>query len=84
MDKQKSKRSQVCATLKLLKIWSAGRELNPRIQVLQTCALATSPPALFEELAMSSKNCNCSLETENEKPTAPCGGWVVGERDSNF
>jgi hypothetical protein len=28
------------------KIWSAGRELNPRIQVLQTCALTASPPAL--------------------------------------
>ena len=25
--------------------WSAERELNPRIQVLQTRALATSPPA---------------------------------------
>jgi hypothetical protein len=24
--------------------WSTGRGLNPRIQVLQTCALATSPP----------------------------------------
>jgi hypothetical protein len=27
--------------------WSAGRGLNPRIQVLQTCALAASPPALM-------------------------------------
>jgi hypothetical protein len=27
------------------KDWSAGRELNPRIQVLQTCALTASPPA---------------------------------------
>jgi hypothetical protein len=30
------------------KNWSAGRELNPRIQVLQTCALTASPPALLE------------------------------------
>jgi antirestriction protein ArdC len=27
--------------------WSTGRELNPRILVLQTSALATSPPVLF-------------------------------------
>ena len=27
-------------------LWSTGRGLNPRIQVLQTCALATSPPVL--------------------------------------
>jgi hypothetical protein len=26
--------------------WSTGRVSNPRIQVLQTCALATSPPVL--------------------------------------
>jgi hypothetical protein len=25
-------------------LWSTGRELNPRILVLQTSALATSPP----------------------------------------
>ena len=29
-----------------LKFWSTGRELNPRILVLQTSALATSPPVL--------------------------------------
>ena len=28
------------------RIWSTGWELNPRIQVLQTCALAASPPVL--------------------------------------
>jgi hypothetical protein len=27
--------------------WSTGRELNPRILVLQTSALATSPPVLI-------------------------------------
>ena len=27
--------------------WSTGRELNPRILVLQTSALATSPPVLM-------------------------------------
>ena len=27
-------------------LWSTGRELNPRILVLQTSALATSPPVL--------------------------------------
>jgi hypothetical protein len=32
---------------KLLIIWSTGRELNPRILVLQTSALATSPPVLI-------------------------------------
>jgi hypothetical protein len=29
--------------------WSTGRGLNPRIQVLQTCALATSPPVPCHE-----------------------------------
>jgi hypothetical protein len=28
-------------------LWSTGRELNPRILVLQTSALATSPPVLL-------------------------------------
>ena len=27
--------------------WSTGRELNPRILILQTSALATSPPVLI-------------------------------------
>ena len=31
---------------KTLILWSTGRELNPRILVLQTSALATSPPVL--------------------------------------
>jgi hypothetical protein len=31
----------------LLILWSTGRELNPRILVLQTSALATSPPVLL-------------------------------------
>jgi hypothetical protein len=31
---------------KLLILWSTGRELNPRILVLQTSALAPSPPVL--------------------------------------
>jgi hypothetical protein len=31
--------------------WSTGRELNPRILVLQTSALATSPPVLILLLA---------------------------------
>jgi hypothetical protein len=30
--------------------WSTGRELNPRILVLQTSALATSPPVLILSL----------------------------------
>src|SRR5580698_1312231 len=30
-----------------LVLWSTGRELNPRILVLQTSALATSPPVLI-------------------------------------
>jgi hypothetical protein len=33
-----------CAGCILLILWSTGRELNPRILVLQTSALATSPP----------------------------------------
>jgi hypothetical protein len=37
--------SLLCA--KLLKDWSTGRESNPRILVLQTSALATSPPVLL-------------------------------------
>jgi hypothetical protein len=56
--------------------WSTGRELNPRIQVLQTRALATSPPVLFfpgELLAGTPKS---------KKPTAPFGGWVVGIQNS--
>jgi hypothetical protein len=35
-------------------------------------------------LAGSSKTCNHSWKTENKKPTAPCGEWVVGKPDSNF
>ena len=33
----------------LEKSWSTGRELNPRILVLQTSALATSPPVLEKQ-----------------------------------
>ena len=40
----------------LIQTWSAGRELNPRMQVLQTCALTASPPALFEQLTMVSRD----------------------------
>ena len=32
---------------KTISEWSTGRELNPRILVLQTSALATSPPVLI-------------------------------------
>ncbi len=35
-------------------IWSTGRELNPRILVLQTNALATSPPVLLSRAHESS------------------------------
>jgi hypothetical protein len=31
-------------------VWSTGRELNPRILVLQTSALATSPPVPLSRL----------------------------------
>jgi hypothetical protein len=34
-------------TPEILTLWSTGRELNPRILVLQTSALATSPPVLM-------------------------------------
>src|SRR5271156_4703712 len=36
--------------------WSTGRELNPRILVLQTSALATSPPVLIASGAASLAN----------------------------
>jgi hypothetical protein len=36
-------------------LWSTGRELNPRILVLQTSALATSPPVLFSSLCEQSQ-----------------------------
>jgi hypothetical protein len=32
------------------KVWSTGRELNPRMQVLQTCALTASPPVPLKRL----------------------------------
>ena len=47
--------------------WSTGRELNPRILILQTSALATSPPVLILRPTASGQVCLCSplvCETE--------------------
>src|ERR1700735_5210042 len=44
--------------------WRAGRELNPRIQVLQTRALATSPPAPCNKLISC---CEC-LQVRSKAP----------------
>jgi hypothetical protein len=43
--------------------WSTGRELNPRILVLQTSALATSPPVLIALLSKKHQRFDLSKET---------------------
>src|SRR6516165_7417512 len=52
------------------------------MQVLQTCALATSPPAPSKLIAGQSTLEPRFLTAKNEKPTEPCGGWVVGKEVS--
>ena len=59
----------------LSKSWSAGRELNPRILVLQTSALATSPPVLIvppeaEPLMLLPRGVFNIILYKNENPTA--------------
>ena len=61
------------------KIWSTGRGSNPRIQVLQTCALATSPPMLerqlsgmrFQVSAFSCRVCPCGLSKTPHSLASP-------------
>jgi trans-2,3-dihydro-3-hydroxyanthranilate isomerase len=36
--------------------WSTGRDLNPRIQVLQTCALAASPPVPEKDIGVEERD----------------------------
>ena len=57
------------------KDWSTGRELNPRILVLQTSALATSPPVLIvppeaEPLMLLPRGVFNIILYKNENPTA--------------
>ena len=55
----------------LLENWSTGRGLNPRIQVLQTCALATSPPVLEKQWSVNSGQWSVKTwTTDNRSPTA--------------
>ena len=64
--------------------WSAGRELNPRVQVLQTCALAASPPALMKCLVhfrgVFPENYRSVIcpKTENPPASSISGGGSVG------
>jgi hypothetical protein len=51
-------------------IWSTGRESNPRILVLQTSALATSPPVLVVPLRLiSSGGLRKKTDRPKTKPT---------------
>ncbi len=50
-------------------LWSTGRDSNPRISVLQTNALTTSPPVRIQRISRKYKN-----------PPRLYGGWVAGSR----
>jgi hypothetical protein len=66
-----------CAGCILLILWSTGRESNPRLLVLQTSALAASPPVLLIRRAQLTRREIAAVDTRPSTNCPYCGCAVV-------